>query len=218
MRKFVIGDIHGCYEELVKLLENIKGDLTKDKIIFLGDYIDRGPKSFQVIKLLMELQEKYSKDHIVLLRGNHEQMAIDNIKRGYHSPFNGYDTTLRDFKRNNESIDLYLDFFQSLPLYHEDEDFIYVHGGIRPGLDMDNQIEGDLLWIREEFFNSNKTFDKPIIFGHTPTKYLTGSWTPFIKKDRIGIDTGCVYGGHLTAIGIENGEIVGVYGSNKIAA
>ncbi|TJX14584.1 serine/threonine protein phosphatase [Tissierella creatinini] len=218
MRKFVIGDIHGCYEDLQELLGKIKPDLRKDKIIFLGDYIDRGKDSYSVIKLLKGLQEKHGKNHIVLLRGNHEQMAIDNIEGGYYRSFNGFDTTVRDFKRNNESIADYLDFFQSLPLYHEDEDFIYVHGGIKPGVSIDQQSESDLLWIREEFYDSKTSFEKPVIFGHTPTHHLTGAWVPFIKEDRVGIDTGCVYGGHLTAIEIRSGQIVDIYESNRIAA
>ncbi|MBM7616160.1 hypothetical protein JOC73_002736 [Alkaliphilus hydrothermalis] len=115
-------------------------------------------------------------------------------------------------------MDNYVEFFNSLPLYYEDESFIYVHGGIRPGVSMQHQVEDDLLWIREEFFYSPKTFEKPVIFGHTPTKYITGSWAPYIKKDRIGIDTGVVFGGSLTAIEISHGEITEIYQVAKLVA
>lgn len=124
----------------------------------------------------------YGIDHVVLLRGNHEQMAIDNIHKGYRGNFNGYDATIRYFIKNGDTIENYLEFFKSLPLYHEDENFIYVHGGIRPRVDMTHQVENDLLWIREEFFQSSITFEKPVIFGHTPTEYLNGAWTPYIKN------------------------------------
>ena len=219
MRKFVIGDIHGSYSQLVDLLDSINPDLSQDKLIFLGDFIDRGPNSYKVIKLLMNLQDKFGSDHVVLLRGNHEQMAINNINRGYNGYYNnGYDSTVRDFIKNGDSIDKYLEFLISLPLYHEDESFIYVHGGIRPGVSMENQFEDDLLWIREEFFKSPMTFEKTVIFGHTPTEGLTGSWTPYIKKDRIGIDTGCVYNGHLTALEIVDSEVVQFHQIGNIAA
>lgn len=218
MSKFVIGDIHGSYNQLRALLQKINPDLKKDTLIFLGDYIDRGYSSYRVIKLLMDLQQRYGNDKVVLLRGNHEQMAIDNIKRGYYGSFNGFDTTVKDFIRNGEVVEDYLEFFEGLPLYHEDEDFIYVHGGIRPGISIEDQKEEDLLWIREEFFNSSMTFDKTVIFGHTPTEYLTGSWTPFIMKDRIGIDTGCVFGGHLTALEILDGKVVNIHQVTELAA
>lgn len=218
MRKFVIGDIHGSYMQLVDLLNKVNPNFYLDKIIFLGDYIDRGPNSYEVIQLLINLQKKYGKEHIVLLRGNHEQMAIDNINRGYSGFSNGYDATVRDFIKNGDSVENYLEFFKSLQLYYEDESFIYVHGGIRPGVSMENQSKQDLLWIREEFFESSLTFEKPVIFGHTPTDYITGAWTPYIKKDRIGIDTGCVFGGYLTAIEIVNGNITKTHQNGKLVA
>ncbi|MBM7615602.1 metallophosphoesterase [Alkaliphilus hydrothermalis] len=97
MRKFVVADIHGCYIQLVELLNRIKADFNYDQIIFLGDFIDRGPNSWDVIQLLISLQKKYGKDHIILLRGNHEQMAIDAIQSGSNRYFNGYDETVKSF-------------------------------------------------------------------------------------------------------------------------
>ena len=117
MKKFVIGDIHGNYKELKELLSNINPDYHNDELIFLGDYIDRGPDSYHVIQLLITLQEKHGKNNIILLKGNHEQMAISNIKSGFIDYNNGYDTTYRDFARNNDSIENYLEFFNNLPLY-----------------------------------------------------------------------------------------------------
>ena len=72
MKKFVIGDVHGNYEELMDLLDKINPNLRQDKLIYLGDYIDRGPQSYKVIRFLIDLQNKYGKEHVVLLRGNHE--------------------------------------------------------------------------------------------------------------------------------------------------
>src|SRR5690554_1425927 len=136
MKKFVFGDIHGCYDELISLLDSINPHYGEDQLIFLGDYIDRGPNSYKVVKHLMNLQDQYGKDKIILLRGNHEEMAIDSIISGYVPSVNGYHSTYDDFKRNGADIKDYLSFLQSLPLYHEDEDAIYVHGGVSPGLPM----------------------------------------------------------------------------------
>lgn len=218
MKKFVIGDVHGNYEELMDLLDKINPDLRQDQLIYLGDYIDRGPQSYKVIRFLIDLQNKYGKEHVVLLRGNHEDMAIENIEHGRIDCFNGYDITFMDFIKNNDSIENYYEFFKGLPLYYEDESFIYVHGGIKPGIAMEKQDDYDLLWIREEFFESSLTFIKPVIFGHTPTINIIGTFSPFIKKDRIGIDTGIVYGGRLTALEIHDGKIVNIHNVKKIAA
>lgn len=165
MKKFVIGDVHGHYKELKDLLNKINPDFKQDKLIFLGDYIDRGPQSYKVIRLLIELQNNYGKDHVVLLRGNHEDMAMDNIIHDKIDFYNGYDITYRDFIRNKDSIENYYEFFKALPLSYEDESFIYVHGGIRPGVAMEKQDEQDLLRIREEFYRLSLKFIKPVIFG-----------------------------------------------------
>lgn len=218
MRKFVIGDIHGNYKELNELLSKINPDFNNDELIFLGDYIDRGPDNYQVIQLLITLQKRYGKNHIILLRGNHEQMAINNINCGYIDYNNGYDATYRDFTRNNDSIENYLEFFNSLPLYYEDDNFIYVHGGIRPGISLKKQKDIDLLWIREEFYESTTNFSKIVVFGHTPTIYINRKWDPYIKSDRIGIDTGLVFGGHLTSLEIEDGKIIKIHQTAKLAA
>lgn len=218
MRKFVIGDIHGNYKELENLLNKINPDFKQDTLIFLGDYIDRGPQSYKVIQLLINIQENYGNENVVLLRGNHEQMAINNIKYDRIDLYNGYDKTFKDFNKNKDSIENYYNFFNSLPLYYEDESFIYVHGGVRPGVTMEKQDELDLLWIREEFYESSITFAKPVIFGHTPTIHINGTYSPLIKKDRIGIDTGLAYGGKLTALEIENGKIEKVHNVVKLAA
>jgi len=218
MKKFVIGDIHGNYKELNELLSKINPDYHNYELIFLGDYIDRGPDSYHVIKLLIALQKKYGKDHIILLRGNHEQMAINNINSGCIDCHNGYDATYKNFIRNKDSVTNYLDFFNNLPLYYEDDNFIYVHGGIRPGISLKKQKDIDLLWIREEFYKSTTKFNKTVIFGHTPTKCINSKWEPYIKSDRIGIDTGLVFGGHLTSLEIENGKLIKIHQTANTAA
>ncbi len=196
---YVIGDVHGMYENLMKLLEKLP--LRKaDEIVFLGDYIDRGPNSKEVVNLLMNL----SNDHKVTpLKGNHEDMMLKCLKLGdcltWH--FNGADATLRSFGGTVE-IRKYLHFFESLRTFYEKGMFFMVHGGVKPGVPLIDQDEFDMLWIRDEFIYSvNPLPGKVVVFGHTPME------KPLISNDKIGIDTGCVYGGYLTSVRLEDLEI-----------
>ena len=100
------------------LLDKINPNLRQDKLIYLGDYIDRGPQSYKVIRFLIDLQNKYGKEHVVLLRGNHEDMAIENIEHGSIDCFNGYDITFMDFIKNNDSIENYYEFFKGLKMIY----------------------------------------------------------------------------------------------------
>jgi len=189
MKTYVIGDTHGCYFEFSKLIKKIDFNGEEDKLVMLGDFIDRGDQSWELINEINTMQEKFGSDHVVLLRGNHEQMAIDyylhNDTNWLH---NGAHSTLESFKKNNDRIENYIDFFMGLPLYHEDENFIYVHGGIRPKISMSNQNENDLLWIREEFFNIPNTTGKVVVFGHTPT-IRWGKSQPIWLDNNLALDT-----------------------------
>lgn len=223
MKTFVIGDIHGCLEQLQELLEVISPDLRKDRLIMLGDYIDRGPNSYLTLQKVIKLQEEFGAQHVVLLRGNHEQMALDYL----HNPsyrlnwrYNGGDSTLADFQKHGDDLTNYEGFLQGLPCYFEDEHFVYVHGGIRQGISLSQQKASDLLWIRDEFFLNPASETKPVIFGHTPTRWINGTWKPFIQQNRIGIDTGCIFGGFLSAVVLEEGVIKEIrqVGNNNSAA
>lgn len=193
MKTFVIGDVHGSYDQLQNLLNKIRPNLRQDRLVMLGDYIDRGPDSYLTVRSLMELQNTFDSSHVALLRGNHEQMAIDFIQDGCSAfLWNGGEKTLKDFGRNGDDLANYISFFKTLPPYFEDEHFVYVHGGIRPGISLCQQAEEDLLWLREEFYLNPMTGEKTVIFGHTPTCNINGTWHPFITDGCIGIDTGCV--------------------------
>ena len=219
MKTYVIGDVHGCCEELNNLLGIIKPDLKQDRLVMLGDYIDRGPDSCSVLHRIVTLQQEFGKEHVVLLRGNHEQMAVDFYRR-WDSSFlwNGGEETLESFTRNNDDLERYIDFFEELPLFFEDEHFIYVHGGIQPGVPLLEQSEPDLLWLREEFIFSPEREAKTVVFGHTSTCWIHETWEPFISPGRIGIDTGCVYGGYLSALELQEGRIVSFFRTGQRSA
>lgn len=196
---FAVGDIHGCLISLENLLDRLPISWGKDYLVFLGDYIDRGPDSKAVIELLVELKKEYP-ERIITLKGNHEWM-LERFLKGIDIEtylYNGGETTLRNyFNYKTGKIEIpseHLEFLKNLKLYFELADYIFVHAGLRPGIPLELQTEEDLLWIRDSFYLSEKEFLKVIVFGHTPFSI------PLILRDRIGIDTGCVYGGYLTAV------------------
>jgi serine/threonine protein phosphatase 1 len=194
---FAIGDIHGCLWSLEKLLDILPVNWGKDLVVFLGDYIDRGPDPKGVIEKILELKELYG-EKIITLKGNHEWM-FERFLKGIDTDiflYNGGGATLRGYYKNGylEIPEEHLKFLKELRLYYETSDYIFVHAGLRPGKSLEEQKEEDLLWIRESFYFSEYKFSKIVVFGHTPFP------APLILEDRIGIDTGCVYGGALTAI------------------
>jgi serine/threonine protein phosphatase 1 len=212
VKTFVIGDIHGCCDELLELLKAIDINLEEDKLILLGDYIDRGDKSLETVQLLQELRRKCNKDKLILLKGNHEQMAIDYYEQGNERWFrNGAEATQKSFEMYGETVEDYLEFFKELSSYHEDEHFIYVHAGIKPRVSLAEQSARDLEWIREEFYLDAHASDKTVVFGHTPTRGIDGGDYPVKLNGNIALDTACVYGGSLSAIELVDGELVKVY-------
>lgn len=220
MRTIVIGDIHGCYKELKSLIatleKNRKYDKKKDRLIFLGDYIDRGSDSRKVIGFIKDLQ-KHNKN-VIALMGNHEDMFLNYLNEFDNSwTYNGYETTLESYKGYTKYLRKDVEWMENLPLYYEDEHFIYVHAGIDYDKTMDEQDKQTLLWIREPFIYNYAKYDKRVIFGHTPTFSLNGRGMPiYTYNNNVGIDTGCVFDGALTALIIVDDKIEGFYQQEKI--
>ena len=213
---YAVGDIHGELEKLEELLESLP--LRKgDRLVFLGDYVDRGPDSFGVVERLVALQRDWP---CVFLLGNHESMFLDFLGFRDEAYFggdaflvNGGDRTLAGygyFDRENpdrESFRLpkpHEDFMKGLQLWHRDGDYLFLHAGLgreqlRCG-DLDYALRQarveELLWTRTscELPNDLQT---TIVYGHTPAEDFGVRWNPPFS---IGIDTGAVFGGPLTAI------------------
>jgi serine/threonine protein phosphatase 1 len=178
-------------------------DPGEDTLVFIGDYIDRGPDPKGVVDFILDVKARVP--NTVCLLGNHEQMFLDYLKgidgdlflnNGGISTLSSYGlpfaSAMRDRKQSMpESHRL---FFTSLRPYYETSDYIFVHAGLRPGISLPAQNGDDMLWIRSEFINSPYDFAKTIVFGHTPLR------KPYINGKKIGIDTGAVYGGKLTCI------------------
>lgn len=204
-----IGDIHGCLAPLRRLVARLPEGET---LIFLGDYIDRGPDSVAVVHYLKQLAKRRP---CRFLKGNHEDMmlrAIDSDDEIGLWLWNGGKATLRSYGVDSARwgatdrgafLERDRDFFEALESYVEDEHAIYVHAGIDLQIpDMARQKPQVLLWIRERFFCSGHAWHgPPIIFGHSPTEMMgLAKGEIFRRPPLFGIDTGCVYGGALSAL------------------
>jgi len=197
---FAVGDIHGSFEKLVALMEKIDMDPRTDLLLFIGDYVDRGPGAYEVVDYLVDLKRRLQ--HVVFLKGNHEDMMLKYLSG--HDRFtylmNGGQATLDSYLKRKKPgerhpiPEAHLAFFNALTLYHETRDYIFVHAGIRKKIPLDQQDVNDLLWIRSEFIKSDFDFGKRVVFGHTPFRQ------PLVTPNKIGIDTGAVYGNKLTCV------------------
>ena len=221
MRTIVIGDIHGCHNELMELIsmltEEKKYTPEKDRLIFIGDYIDRGDNPRMVVKYVMGLHDRYG-ENVIALMGNHEDMLLNYVTIADQNwLYNGYEATLLSYEGYKDDFMKDIRWMAGLPHYYEDEYFVYVHAGIDKDLPMDRQNYETLLWARQEFYFDSRTYDKKVIFGHTPTMFMGEDNTPQWLNDGndIAIDTGCVYDGRLTALIIENDRIMEYCQINK---
>ena len=206
-RTFVVGDLHGCADELNYLLDTLAPGAT-DTVIFLGDYVDRGPSPKAVIERLIRLVGEGP--HCIFLRGNHEDMFLAFL--GEHGAYgeaflaNGGDATLRSYAVEERTARGALDrlpadhlaFLRSLRLYYQCGPFLCVHAGLVPDRPLEEQREEDFLWIRDEFVRHPHAFPFTVLFGHTPVRDV------FVDLPyKIGLDTGLVYWNKLSCLELE---------------
>ena len=223
---WAIGDIHGRHDLLRPLVEAIRADLRatdaqKKVVIFLGDYVDRGPDSREVIRYLAALPAGDGVEWR-FLKGNHEETMVkflDDPMVGIQWCEYGGEATLRayglrppDMKHRAEAwrrLSTDLDhklgaderaFLANLELQVSIGDYFFAHAGARPGLPLDRQSAGDLLWIRSSFLRSDVEFEKVVVHGHTPAAEVHAD------RRRIGIDTRAYESGMLTALKLQGGE------------
>ncbi len=228
--KYVVSDIHGCYDEFMKLLEKINFS-SRDELYILGDIIDRGPDPIRLVQELMMHPNIYP------VLGNHEYMAHkvlskfnveitdemlsnlsgDDMMDYLYWTRDGGDVTAKQFVRlNPESREEILEYLEECTLYEEinigGKNYILVHAGIDnfdEGRDMDSYLPSELLFkrtdYRKQYFPGGNTF---LVTGHTPTFTIRSDRKSLIYEENghIAIDCGCVYGGHLAAFCLDNGE------------
>ena len=197
MKKYVFGDLHGSLYALDKLLRLVDEHAAGEphKKIFLGDYVDRGAFSCQVIERLMNLR-----GDCVFLKGNHEDMMIESFKEfertGEHNVMwlvNGGMTTLMSYPNHQVGDDQWK-WLNDLKLSYEDDLRYYVHAGINPLTTLANQTSNSQLWIRKGFIDCGFPFEKYIVHGHS----VESTTNPVILHNRANMDTGGVFEGTFT--------------------
>ncbi len=202
---FAIGDIHGCYDKLRRLMERLPYDPQVDTLVFLGDYIDRGIRSRDVLTYLCQLRR--TSKNVVMLIGNHEYMMLEYHRTGDPAllPFLrhlGIDATFDSYGVHSpQSLQKMLflpeehrQLLQSLLPYWVTDNYIFVHAGLEYNLPLDQHDLSSLCEMRSSFLSEEHDYGKLVIFGHTAFDM------PFVTPTRIGIDTGAVYGNLLTAL------------------
>ena len=232
-RIYAIGDVHGCLDELKALLALIKSDLkdkpvARHRIIFVGDYVDRGPDSRGVIDLLLKLKKKGKP--VTYLCGNHEEKLLRACRQldsqslsgflryGGMQTLESYGLHPKEFRatlgKNPKPADFrnlakltkkhvgkaHYGFLEQLETHTHEGDYFFCHAGVDPKRKLKKQDARDLIWMREPFLSWNKPLEKVVVHGHTPHK------KPELLQHRINTDTSCVYGIALTALILEGGK------------
>lgn len=227
IRIYAVGDVHGCADLLRRVFAAIDLHLSRAGParalhVFLGDYIDRGPDSRETIDLLIDRGRRHES---IFLKGNHEaflaEVMQDAARLDAWKEFGGIQTLMSygitpslkpDSDEGNRLVQELLNripfqhrqFFRGLRSSFVCGDFFFVHAGVRPGVPLRRQREEDLLWIRDEFLQSEADFGKFIVHGHTPVP------TPDVRRNRINIDTGAYATGILTLLTIQGDRMIAI--------
>ncbi len=223
-RVYAIGDIHGCATLFQNLLRAIDRDIIQRepaivRLILLGDVIDRGSRSAELIRMLMSVGET---DSLIVLKGNHEAAMVDAYKGDLDALdmwlSHGGKATLAGFGLDADALSdmapidalaairaaiprSVIDWASNLPSSYLLGDYLFVHAGIRPGVKLARQTDTDLLWIRDSFLKSQVDHGVVVVHGHS----IEGE-TVVQHANRIGVDTGAYQSGRLSAIALEGGE------------
>lgn len=224
LRLYCIGDIHGRDDLLLMIhsliLSEQQGYRGEIKIIYVGDYIDRGMRSKQVIDFLTD--DYGLNSHSVFLRGNHEQALLDFLEDDTVGPawfsFGGI-ATLASYgvavtkipTKRQEYIDIqseikdklpdaHLSFLKETVFSYREGSYFFAHAGINPKRSIKRQKTDDLMWIRDAFISSDKNYENIVVHGHTITD------KPEFRINRIGIDTGAFMSGVLTCLVLEGSK------------
>ena len=227
-RLYAFGDVHGCLGALTHMIALAREDLVhtphpRPVFVFVGDYVDRGPDSRGVLEALIGLEQ--ADINTVFLLGNHDQMMLDYLTdpraaltdkyHWLHSRLGG-DTTLASYgvpdadphdpDKTQAAFraavpQAHLDFLARAQLFFEAGSYAFVHAGIRPGVPLAMQSKQDLIWIRDPFLYETAPHDHIVVHGHTPVDQVEH------HGNRIAIDTGAVFGGHLTCLVLEDDQV-----------
>jgi serine/threonine protein phosphatase 1 len=225
-RTLMISDIHGCLTPFNRLLEAVNYESSEDQLVLIGDYIDRGSQSKEVVDRVMDLVQNHQ---AIALRGNHDQRLVDLIRTDSpqvqskfmehggiqtiqsYCKFIDSEMTIERLAEAKEYIASHyadhIEFLSELPYYHEDENHIYVHAGLNPRYtNWREQPVHDFMYIKNEFIRARTRVEKKVIFGHTRAMEIHGSSEIWFHTDKIGIDGGCAYGMQMNCLIYDAGE------------
>ncbi|MBY3511901.1 serine/threonine protein phosphatase [Rhizobium laguerreae] len=189
---FAIGDIHGCIDPLRRMIDRIEAYAPEGTVVFLGDYIDRGPDSKSVLdRIIAGPSEPW---RWICLKGNHEDMMVaayaDGQSRVVWLGNGGLET---EISYGGRVLPQHLQWAADRPLVHVDRHRIFVHAGVDPKFSLDRQSQDDLLWMRFLAGQPGEYWGKHLVHGHTPLRS-----NPVTTGNRTNIDSGCVFGGKLS--------------------
>lgn len=223
-RILAISDIHGELEKWESLMKIVNYDPNQDQLILLGDYVDRGPASKEVLEKVLQLQAEGA----IVLMGNHDHMMVKSfeqdpvfIERWFR---NGAKQTLSSYAHAAAEtasgapdsleitplLETHLTFLAGLKCYYETDEYIFVHGGVHPTTPLAKTDPYLLMWIRDEFHHGYKG-EKTVVFGHTPTENLHGKHDVYFGENKIiGIDGGAVFGGQLHCLELPSRKVYSV--------
>lgn len=199
MKTIAIGDVHGCISLLQQKVQPLIG--SQSEVVFLGDLIDRSPEPngdlrvLQLVKFMEENPSAFGLHNVVVLTGNHEQMLLHACLEGFDNPMaqcwleNGGNPELLD------DIEPFIEWLMDRPICHIKDNYLFVHAGVRPNIPLHKQNPQDLIWIRDQFLDSDDHgLPYVVVHGHTPT------YEPEVLTHRINVDTGAYATGNLTAL------------------
>ncbi len=223
-RVYAVGDIHGRLDLLDAIHRRILADCeqgvpSRQVVVYVGDYVDRGPESLEVIDRLLE--QPLAGFEAVHLKGNHEDLMLEFLEKGTRGEVwmrNGADKTLESYGlevplwAQPDLVQMQLELSERLPaahlrflhdlrLTHREGDYLFVHAGVRPGVALDQQADEDVIWIRDLFLNSEADFGARVVHGHTIAP------DPVFKRNRIGIDTGAYRTNRLSCVVLEGDTV-----------
>lgn len=217
-RLFAIGDIHGCFDPFYDLVVNAVRLKKTDRLILLGDYIDRGPRSREVIDFIVDLKEKGF--DITALTGNHEQMLLASAGSSELMDLwfmNSGMITLESFGISDPSLldRHYLDFFRSLEFYLDTGPFLFVHAGFNDDMEDPFFDRETMVWVCRAGYRNPLLSGKTIVHGHRPKRLDFVEKLIAERSQVLPIDTGCVYGkesgyGYLSALEVFSMELFSV--------
>lgn len=220
MRTIIIGDIHGCYRELTKLLEKVEFNKKEDRLISLGDLMDRGEQSYEVFDLFRQLKAEMG-ERCIIIRGNHEDMMMNSTLWSGAALWksNGGNKTIRSFYKHKTYVHHHVAWFKkNTVLTYEEENFQCCHAGL-DSEEIAGNLPEVLMWDRTRI-DQNDYYGKLTIIGHTPVEnaaWCAGDkktikvlperkWMKLPETGLICLDTGCVFGYKLSAMVIDGTE------------